>query len=56
MRVQMKRGEVFMSDTDTEVIPKLCNYVYKSTPEKLSFYEVCIDTQNLPQLLPAKYA
>lgn len=40
MHVQIKRGEVFISDTDTEVIPKLCNYVYKSTQEKLSFNEV----------------
>ncbi|CAL8461865.1 g1396 [Coccomyxa elongata] len=39
----IKHGEVFMSDTDTEVIPKLCNYVYKSTPEKLSFYELVLE-------------
>ena len=40
VHVQIKRGEVFISETDTEVIPKLCNYVYKSTQEKLSFNEV----------------
>lgn len=37
---QIKQGEVFRSDTDTEVIPKLCNYVYNNTPEHLPFNEV----------------
>jgi len=41
MHVQIKRGEVFVSETDTEVIPKLCNYIYNSTQEKLPFNEVC---------------
>ena len=50
MHAQIKRGEVFISETDTEVIPKLCNYVYKSTQEKLSFYEVRID---IPHIAPA---
>ena len=31
---------MFRSDTDTEVIPKLCNYVYNNTPEHLPFNEV----------------
>ncbi|EIE25165.1 isomerising glucosamine-fructose-6-phosphate aminotransferase [Coccomyxa subellipsoidea C-169] len=39
----IKRGEVFISETDTEVIPKLCNYVYKSTQEKLSFNELILE-------------
>ena len=37
---QIKQGEVFRSDTDTEVIPKLCNYIYNNTPERLPFNEV----------------
>jgi glucosamine--fructose-6-phosphate aminotransferase (isomerizing) len=28
--LQVKQGESFVSETDTEVIPKLCRYVYKS--------------------------
>ena len=28
-RLQMKEGEVFESDTDTEVIPKLCKFLYR---------------------------
>lgn len=41
MHAQIKHGEVFVSETDTEVIPKLCNYIYNSTQEKLPFNEVC---------------
>ena len=37
---QIKQGEVFRSDTDTEVIPKLCNYIYLHSPERLPFNEV----------------
>ena len=39
---QIKQGEVFRSDTDTEVIPKLCNYIYNNTPERLPFNEVSL--------------
>ncbi len=29
-----------MSETDTEVIPKLCKYIYSSSQEKVAFHEV----------------
>ena len=32
----------FDSETDTEVIPKLCMYVYNNLTEPLAFSEVCI--------------
>ncbi|GAB4813433.1 hypothetical protein N2152v2_000479 [Parachlorella kessleri] len=32
-----KEGEVFESETDTEVIPKLCNFLYKRLPESIPF-------------------
>ena len=35
----MLRGEAFASETDTEVIPKLCQYVHESLPERLPFPE-----------------
>ena len=38
--VQIKKGEVFVSETDTEVIPKLCQYIYSSSQEKVPFHEV----------------
>ena len=56
MHVQIKRGEVFISDTDTEVIPKLCNYVYKSTQEKLSFNEVHTAAPHSPPIFPVDIA
>ena len=28
----VKEGEVFVTDTDTEVIPKLCNFLYSKPP------------------------
>ena len=31
-----------MSETDTEVIPKLCNYIYSSAQEKVPFHEVSL--------------
>ncbi len=44
----------FESDTDTEVIPKLCMYVYNNLTEPLAFSEVsyafqtiCNDTSRL---------
>ena len=37
---QIKKGEVFVSETDTEVIPKLCQYIYSSSQEKVPFHEV----------------
>lgn len=35
-----KEGEVFVSDTDTEVIPKLLGYLYKRLPERLPFADL----------------
>lgn len=29
-----------MSETDTEVIPKLCKYIYSNSQEKVAFHEV----------------
>ena len=34
-------GEVFESETDTEVIPKLFKWIYKSLSEPVSFSQVC---------------
>ena len=31
---------MFVSETDTEVIPKLCQYIYSSSQEKVPFHEV----------------
>eukprot|EP00803_Ostreobium_quekettii_P007601 evm.model.scf_98.2 EVM.evm.TU.scf_98.2 scf_98:6056-11396(+) len=40
----VKRGETFTSDTDTEVIPKLCKYVYEQLlPEKVPFAKLVIE-------------
>ena len=46
---------MFRSDTDTEVIPKLCNYVYNNTPEHLPFNEVrsCLPPCNLNSISSA---
>ena len=33
----IKEGEVFATDTDTEVIPKLCNFLYSKLPEPIPF-------------------
>ena len=30
----MKEGETFESDTDTEVIPKLCKFLYRLGPHR----------------------
>ena len=38
--MQIKKGEAFVSETDTEVIPKLCKYIYSSSHEKVPFHEV----------------
>lgn len=38
--LQMKEGETFESETDTEVIPKLCNFLYKRLPESIPFPQV----------------
>ena len=48
--MQIKQGEVFRSDTDTEVIPKLCNYIYNNTPEHLPFNEVACPARTSTQL------
>lgn len=37
--VQIQKGEVFESETDTEVIPKLCKVVY-SLSQPMPFSEV----------------
>lgn len=33
----IKEGEEFMTETDTEVIPKLCNFLYSKLPEPIPF-------------------
>lgn len=38
--LQISHGEQFVSETDTEVIPKLLKYVYDSMEEKLPFPKV----------------
>ncbi len=38
--LQTKEGETFESETDTEVIPKLCNFLYKRLPESIPFPQV----------------
>jgi glucosamine 6-phosphate synthetase-like amidotransferase/phosphosugar isomerase protein len=38
--LQVQKGEVFVSQTDTEVIPKLCKWIYHSLPERVPFSEV----------------
>jgi len=38
--LQVKQGETFVSETDTEVIPKLCKWVYHSLPERVPFSAV----------------
>lgn len=38
--VQIKHGETFVSETDTEVIPKLCKFVYHRLTEKVPFPKV----------------
>ena len=34
-----------MSETDTEVIPKLCKYIYSSSQEKVAFHEVRLESR-----------
>ena len=38
--LQVQKGEAFVSETDTEVIPKLCKWIYHSLPERVPFSEV----------------
>jgi glucosamine 6-phosphate synthetase-like amidotransferase/phosphosugar isomerase protein len=38
--LQMKHGEVFVTDTDTEVIPKLCKFLYSRLTDKPPFPKV----------------
>ena len=38
--LQIKKGETFVSETDTEVIPKLCKWVYHSLSDRVPFSEV----------------
>ena len=40
MLLQTRHGETFVSETDTEVIPKLCKFVYQRLPEKIPFPKV----------------
>jgi len=44
-------GEVFESDTDTEVIPKLCKYIYHSRQESVPFNQVRTTPRTLPSPL-----
>ena len=37
----MKKGHVFESDTDTEIIAKLAKHIYDSHKGQLSFRELC---------------
>lgn len=37
---QIKQGAKFVSDTDTEVIPKLCEYIFRNLQEPLPLNEV----------------
>mmetsp|Transcript_12034 Transcript_12034/g.21332 ORF Transcript_12034/g.21332 Transcript_12034/m.21332 type:complete len:702 (-) Transcript_12034:208-2313(-) len=39
----MRHGEVFLSETDTEVIPKLCKFVYERLTEKLAFPKLVME-------------
>lgn len=38
--LQVKHGETFITETDTEVIPKLCKFVYDRLSEKVPFPKV----------------
>lgn len=38
--LQVKQGETFHTDTDTEVIPKLCKWIYHHLPSPMPFSEV----------------
>jgi glucosamine--fructose-6-phosphate aminotransferase (isomerizing) len=38
--MQIKHGETFSTETDTEVIPKLCKFVYDRLSEKVPFPKV----------------
>ncbi len=38
--LQISHGEEFLSETDTEVIPKLCKYVYRGLTERVSLSQV----------------
>lgn len=51
--LQVKQGEKFQSATDTEVIPKLCRYVYKNLSDKVSFSEVCSCSSNKNKIISA---
>ncbi|GMH45196.1 hypothetical protein BSKO_13153 [Bryopsis sp. KO-2023] len=49
----IKHGETFVSDTDTEVIPKLCNYVYSQLKTKVPFAKLVMEVM---QQLEGAYA
>ncbi len=40
MCAQVRNGETFISETDTEVVPKLCRYLYRSLGKKIPFPKV----------------
>ena len=42
--MQVKQKMTFESETDTEVIPKLCMYVYNNLTEPLALSEVRTST------------
>lgn len=39
-------GYSFYSDTDTEVIPKLCQYVFDTMVEKIPFSELVMEVRH----------
>lgn len=39
----IKNGEKFISETDTEVIPKLCRFLYRRLPEKIPFPKLVME-------------
>jgi hypothetical protein len=47
---QAKNGAVFVSDTDTEVVPHLCEYLWKKRGGKVSLGQLVRSTaQDCPQ-------
>lgn len=51
---QIKQGAKFVSDTDTEVIPKLCEYIHRNLQEPLPLNEVRDRAAHTPQCVVPK--
>ena len=51
---QIKQGAKFVSDTDTEVIPKLCEYIHRNLQEPLPLNEVRDRAAHMPQCVMPK--